>query len=292
MELIDRMKKGLIEVKEEHNKLVSIINKTRILRNLPKYENIEKSKIIVEKSIIELSTKLDVIIKAFNIQIISADNVKIEDIFELYYKKEPPFSTNGKKFEFPDAFIIKSVDTWCKANKRKMIFVTKDLNFEGYKSTHLIFRNDLSGLLSEITAYFDSKQKNQYIPFIAENLKTNEMGLIDLIDSEIDTFIRLDVDFEKISNIKRSKVKFVDYKISSIRPKYADVIYTVELNFTFTIHPTELDVKNSFFEDNLRPKRFSQKKNILCDLEVNLKNKNDVKLKWINSNQKLLIDIE
>jgi hypothetical protein len=77
----------------------------------------------------------------------------------------------------------------------------------------------LSKLLSEVSAYFDSKQKNQFIPFIAETLSQNEGDLITLIDSEIDYLIRLDLDFEKISNITRSEVKFKEYKILSIRPK-------------------------------------------------------------------------
>jgi hypothetical protein len=173
-----------------------------------------------------------------------------------------------------------------------MAFVTKDLNFEGYKSTHLIFKNDLSELLSEISAYFDSKQQNHYIPFISENITSNELEILDLIDSEITNLIQLDLDFEIISTINRTKVKFVEYKISSIRPLYAELIYYVEFNFSFTIFPTELDMEKSIFADNLKPKKITQKKIIPCDLEVNLKRKNDIKLKRINSNQKLFINME
>jgi len=292
MEFIERMKKGLIDAKEEHNKLVSFINKSRILRNLSKYEKIEKSKIKVEKSISELTDKLNVIINTSSIKMISADNINIEEIFELYYKKEPPFSISGKKFEFPDAFIIKSIETWCKQNRKKMIFVTKDSDFSNYKSSHLLFRDDLSGLLSDISAYYDTKQKNQFIPFIEDNLRAKEAELVDLIDIEIDSNICFDVDFEKTSNIKREKVKFVNYKISSIRPQYAEVTYNVELDFSCIVFPSEIDFKRSVFHDNLMPKRYSFKKIISCDLEVNLKRKNDIKLKWINSNQKLLINFE
>jgi hypothetical protein len=292
MELVNRMTKRLIEAKEDHNRLVATINKTRILKNLSTYENFDKSKITVEKSIAELTKKLDVIIESSNIKFISAENVIIEDVFKLYYKKEPPFSLTGKKYEFPDAFIIKSIDTWCKVNKKKMIFVTKDLDFDDYKSTHLIFKNDISELLSEITAYFDSRKENHYTPFIAECLKENEIDLIALIDNEIDSLIKLDCDYEKISNIKKSELRFKEYKISSIRPEYAEVTYLVELDFSFTIFPSQLDIEREIFSDNLKPKKFSKKRIIECDIEVNLKHKNDIKLKWINSNQKLFVNLD
>lgn len=292
MELIDRMKKGLINAKEEHNKLVGFINKSRILRNLNTYEKFEKSKITVEGSISELSNKLDTIITNSNIKLINANSVNIEEVFRLYYNQEAPFSSGGKKYEFPDAFIVKSIDSWCKQNKKKVIVVTKDLNFGGYKSTHLIFKNDLSKLLSDITTSFDLKQKNQIIPFIDRNLKENESDIIDLIDSEIDPLIRLDVDFEKVTNIHREKVKFKDYRISSIRAKYAEVTYNVEIEISFIIFPTKIDIESSFFDDSLRPKKFSQKKTISCDLEIGLNRKNEIKLKWINTNQKLFINME
>ena len=40
MELIERIRKGLLSVKEDHDKLVNLVNKTRILRNFSEYENI------------------------------------------------------------------------------------------------------------------------------------------------------------------------------------------------------------------------------------------------------------
>lgn len=292
MELIDRMKKGLINAKEEHNKLVSFLNKSRILRNLNTYDKFEKSKITVEKSISELSLKLDTVINSSNIKLITAEKVNIEEVFSLYYEQEPPFSSKDKKFEFPDAFIIKSIDSWCRLNKKKIIFVTKDSDFLNYKSTHIIFKNDLSKLLSDISTFYDLKQKNQIIPLIDSSLKQNQNDIIELIDSEIDSLIRLDVDFEKVTNISREKVKFKDYRISSIRSKYAEIAYKVELEISFLIFPTKNDIESSFFEDDLRPKKFSYKKIISCDLEIGLNRKNDIKLKWINTNQKLLINME
>lgn len=292
MELVERMKKRVSEAKEEHNKLVNSVNRSRVLKNLKAYENLEKSQITVDSSIRELSTKLNVIIKSSNINVVSAENVRIEKIFKLYYSKQPPFSQKGKNFEFADAFILESIDSWCSVNKRKMIFVTKDMNFAGVKSPHLIFKNDLPDLLAKISAYYDFKQNNVFIPFIAENLHAHEEEILNLIDAEVDSRIKLELDFENMSSVSRKKVKFNEYKISSIRPEYAEIAYYVEIDFSFTVFPSVNEIERSFFSDSLKPKKFSKKIITACDLNMNLKRKNDIKLKWINSNQKLFVNLE
>lgn len=291
MELIDRMQNRVIDAKKEHNKLVSFINKTRIFRNLNTYDKFEKPIIRVEETIEELSSKLNHIINSSNIKIIKADSVSIEEVFELYYKQAPPFS-KGKKYEFPDAFIIKSIDSWCKLEKKKMLFVTRDLDFLNYKSTHIIFKNNLSNLLDSISNYYDLIQENQIIPFIESSLKENQTDIIQLINSEINSLISFDLDFEKVSDIKSEKVKFINYKISSIRSKYAVITYNVELEISFTIFPTKFDFEASIFDGHISPKKFKYKKTIPSELEVSLKSKNDIKLKWINSNQKIFISME
>jgi len=293
-ELIDRMKKRLIEVKEDHNRLVNSINKpkSRILKNLTEYEQIEKSLIIVEKATAELSKKLNTIIETSNIKIISAENVLIEDVFNSFYKQEPPFCSNGKKFEFPDAFIVKSIDSWCIKNRKKIIFLTKDNDFTNYKSSHLIFKTDLSDVLVEITNYYDSLQKNQIIPSIHKTLENNREALLDLIDTNIDSVIRIDLDYEQTTKPLRTKAKLHNYKITTIRPKYAEVTYYVEFESSFTIFPTPIDIGRLIFEDGHKPKRILKNLIIPCDIEINLKNLNDIRLKWINSNQKILINLE
>jgi len=295
MELIDRMKKHLIEVKEDHNKLVNSLNKpkSRILRNLTEYELIEKSPITVDKSIEELSSKWETIINVSKIKTISSDNSNIDEIFSLYYNQKPPFSSSGKKkYEFPDAFIIKSIDTWCSVNREKMIILTKDNDFYGYKSKNLIYEKDLTFLLEKITSYYDSLQKEQLIPLIQDTLIRNQEALLDLIDTELYSMIKLDIDYENSTKLNLEKAYFKNYKIISIRPEYAEVTYYIELKYSFTVFPSTIDLERSVFEDNIKPKKISDALIVACDLEINLNKINDIKLKWINSNQLIRIGIE
>lgn len=295
MELLSRIKKHLIETKEDHNKLIRSLNKqkSRIIRNLDKYSNLELSPIKVEESLSELTKKLNTIIATAKINIISADSVNIEEVFSLFYDEKPPFSSNEKKrYEFPDAFIVKSIDTWCIANKKKMIFISKDNDFNDYKSKHLFFRNDLVEILESITNYFDSIQSNQIIPNINESLIRNRNLILNLIESELRPKILLEADYENTTPIQLSKPQYHSSKITSIRPDYAEVTYYVELTYKFSIFPSSIDLGRSIFEDNLNPKNISDKIVIPCDLEISLTRRNNINLKWVNSNQKIRINVE
>lgn len=88
MELIDRMKKRLIEAKTEHNQLVKSLNKqgSRILKNLTKYSDLELSPLNITESLSELIRQLETNLITGKVTTIDTSNVNIEEVFELYYK--------------------------------------------------------------------------------------------------------------------------------------------------------------------------------------------------------------
>jgi len=294
MELIDRMKKRLIESKEDHNRLINSLNKhnQRILKNLKNYSSIEKSYLKIEDSLQELVNKLNVNMRSAEISIINTEHVDIEEIFRLFYQNKPPFSSKEKKrFEFPDAFILKSVDNWCKHNKTKMIFLTQDKDFNGYKSRNLLFRDNLKSILSDISVHYDSKQKEQTIPFIKEQLKNNRKDLTEIINEEIQKLVSFEINYEKFSKVEFN-VQIKKEEITAIRKQFAEVSCSLNLNYGFTVLPTEHDVNKHIFEESFRQRKVRGKINVSCELEVALKQKNGIKIKWINSNQKIVIRID
>jgi hypothetical protein len=290
MELIERMRKRLIETRDGHNQLVKSLNKSRILRNLQEYSDIEKSTITVNNSIKELSNKLHTIVRTSKIEIISADKVDVDEIFDLYYKQAPPFSrSEKKKYEFPDAFIVKTIESWCKSNKKKIIFLSKDADFSDYKSRRIIFKQSLPETLEKITAYYDSLQQHQYIPHIQTSLKNNKEELLEQIEVALKKLIMIDIDFEKINNFERTHAEFNNYNITSIRPEYAEISYYIKTNIKYTILPDPLDMNRTIFEENIRPKIISESILIPCDLEIYFSHRNNIKIKWINSNQRIIV---
>lgn len=293
-EIIERMRKRLEEVKDEHNLLLSSLNKpkSRILKNLHEYEDLRKSQINVNSSLSELTARLNLIIQNSGINIIECNNVSVEEIFNLYYSHKPPFSNKKeKKYEFPDAFIIKSLDEWCKTNKKKMLVVTRDFDFNGYTSKRLFFRNDLSILLKKISEIYDSKQNHQIIPQIKKSLDTNQKEILGLIENDLDKYIVLDLDYERITDFKQSSPRIKDFIITTIKPQYSEVTCNIELEYSFNLIPTSLDIEKATFEESIRPKKIKRTLVIPCDLEVDIRNPRNIKLKRINQNDRTRITI-
>jgi hypothetical protein len=52
-------------------------------------------------------------------------NVPARDIFNVYFRREPPFDSRDSK-EFPDAFVVMALNRWCEQSQQKMYVVTKD----------------------------------------------------------------------------------------------------------------------------------------------------------------------
>lgn len=295
MELINRIYKRLGEAKEEHNKLVKLINKSNkgmIFRNLQRYDQLESSQISVKNSLVELKGKLDRIIDNSQIKIISANEVVIEDVFRAFYNNESPFNSNeAKKYEFPDAFIIETIDAWCKSNKKKIIVVTKDGDFNGYRSTRILFKHSLVDLLERISTFYEVKQETQIIPRVKEELLKNRQVLLDYIQEKLDTKVILETGYENIAEYSLSKPSYHSEKIIGIRLDYVEVTYMVEVKYSFIVMPSSNDIDKILFEDSLKPKKIVNSIIIPCDIEVGLRKRNDVKIKWINSNETYRINL-
>jgi hypothetical protein len=52
-------------------------------------------------------------------------NIRAKDVFDLYFRRDPPFDKPDSK-EFPDAFVVAALDTWCQKNNQNMYVITKD----------------------------------------------------------------------------------------------------------------------------------------------------------------------
>jgi hypothetical protein len=52
-------------------------------------------------------------------------NLSAKDVFDAYFRRDPPFDRPDSK-EFPDAFVVAALDSWCQKNDQKMYVVTKD----------------------------------------------------------------------------------------------------------------------------------------------------------------------
>lgn len=285
-EIISRIEINLFEAKNDINQYANQIDKSRILKNVQKYQDITKLKYNVNDLLAEIKKQLDVNIENSNIQFIKPDGVDINEIFYAYYHNLPPFNSKpNKKHEFPDAFIIKTIESWCKINKTKMIFVTKDNDFKDYKSSRIIFMNDLNVLLDKISKYYDYKKGARLIPRIEKRIIKYENKISDLINEKLDGQIIYDLPYEMIGEIKRSNSKYIDHQITGIWNDRADVSYNVEIKISFLVYPSQTEIYDDLTFRGNRPKMQELSIKLTCDLEFHNDSDSNIRLKWINSNE-------
>ena len=121
----------------------------RILRNLPEYQvyyKIPKRFTLVDEN--------DKMIKIFDdflhsnkIEVIDSSFANHKDVFDKYFKKEPPFGTGQKKDEFPDAFVLDCIEKYCLKYKTTCFLVSTDNDMLSYQSKIIHFREGLPAML-------------------------------------------------------------------------------------------------------------------------------------------------
>jgi hypothetical protein len=76
--------------------------------------------------------QLKAFVEATGAEIISVGKVAIKDLLHGYFGKKPPFSTQGKKDEFPDAISLLALEAWAKEHDRKILAVSKDCDWKAF----------------------------------------------------------------------------------------------------------------------------------------------------------------
>ena len=171
-----------------------------------------------------------------------------------------------------------------------MLILSKDNDFHQFKSRRLIFKHDIAELLEIITEKYDAFQNTQILPIVKQLLNNYHDELIGEINEQIREKLILRTDFERTSNLKIEKLNFLSDKIISIRNDYAEVETLMELNCGMTVHPSEQDIEKDTFEEKYTKHKIIKKVEIPVDLEVHFREDKIVKIKWINSNEPIIMD--
>ena len=121
----------------------------RVLRNHPAFvEYCKNGKDSVCKIALQLLESFKVKSHAFIIPTTYCDNVG--EVFDKYFSKKKPFGIEKKKDEFPDAFIIQSLEKYCKKNSlnQKIKVLTTDRDYVD-SSSYLTIVRDYGKYISE-----------------------------------------------------------------------------------------------------------------------------------------------
>ena len=219
----NEVRSHLINKGHEAAKHVKEFKKTiKILRNLPdlKHHGIfdELPKTIVENMLIE---KFDAYLDEAVYEKIDLDTAKISSIVDNYFNKKPPFS-EGKKHEFPDAFILESLLSWAKHKHAHVYVLSTDGDMESFckdSGGWLTHANDLDKFINLVLtneeeladlSKFAEKQFNTLLKKIKEALeeKINDIEYTTVgydIDDEVDDTEAYDLHILEINIIKADR---------------------------------------------------------------------------------------
>lgn len=110
--------------------------------SIPTQEEIYKS----------IYAKFEAFIDSPNVEVLSTNNVNSKIIFEKYFNSEPPFDKKEKKFEFPDAFVLETINETSRNKGEEIYVISSDNDMKSYVALnpnllHLNNINELNDLI-------------------------------------------------------------------------------------------------------------------------------------------------
>lgn len=118
-----------------------------------------------------------------NFKVIEIDISKTMKIFDDYFQEKSPFKAGQKKEEFPDAFVLNSLETWCLKNKEKIYILSTDPDILNYPSQKIIPIKEYDKLLNQISYTYSADNK---IVKVEEVLDKCNKEIVDAIREEFE----------------------------------------------------------------------------------------------------------
>jgi hypothetical protein len=221
---------------DAHSKLKSFQKEAMFLRNapdLPCYQIFQK--VSVEHIYEQALGRFDSFLQNEQVEVVTFEGVKIEDVFERYFSSNAPFSSGKKKSEFPDAFAIEAVVKAAERRQHELYIISNDQDLKNFAAQyqnlhHLHTIEELLDLVvrTEEVLVEPAKIGDQ---FIAENIE-NIVSIISekMRDSEFYADDNEGIDIE-VTGVDIKYVKIESYKIMNATRDEA----TYEIEFSAQI---------------------------------------------------------
>jgi hypothetical protein len=99
-----------------------------------------------------------------SVELIPIEGVSIEDVFDKYFDRQPPFGEK-KKTEFPDAFTIAALERWCKEKSARMYLISGDSDMASACEENLYLKATKS-----VSEFLDLLNKGERLAELANSL--------------------------------------------------------------------------------------------------------------------------
>lgn len=219
-------------------------NESRVFRNNPEVDawrkgtdekqEIEKILDLFEKFLADSHVKI--------LDYSYCDNA--EKVFTDYFGHRKPFGEGQKKDEFPDAFVLTSLEKYSKEINQHVVVLSADGDMEGYESKRLDY---------EDYGQYVSKKVIEGVALdeMARSLLNEKMNLEqELKDAAVDYLddFRLyqtlldvaEVTYHSINEVK-VEINEVDYEVISVNDKYIEVEIQPEVKFKVEVDYVNYD---------------------------------------------------
>ena len=162
--------------------LKELDNKANIFKNMPSLTSIFELSDKFNYDY-EVSTLKDQFVKQIDEHFTSIpiDSEVTSKVIDDYFNFKPPFKDGKKKYEFPDAFVLNSLETWCKVKKEKIYVVANDEDIISFESKYLIPVREYDKLLEQISFTFSDANM---LPKVQDLLEEKEKEIVDKIITE------------------------------------------------------------------------------------------------------------
>lgn len=230
-EIKERIRKRIIRAKTEIKKFRNQKPKSvEIFRNSETYDCFDKIwNIDYKNEEKEICSKIDLLVRETPIILIPTDGVDISVIFKKYFNNKAPFKEGEKKNEFPDAFILASIDHWCKINDSKMIIVSLDNDWLNYESDFIIKLKELDNLLTLIVDHKEISDKERRLTFIDKIYSENISELENKLEIHLDDSTNINTGEADLEKFEITEFIWLDYNIIEHKEEYAELKATVQL---------------------------------------------------------------
>ena len=181
--------------------------------------------------------KFDKFLEETKAKKVNFDEVNVAEIFTDYFSEKPPFGGKGKKHEFPDAFVLKSLARWAQEHNETVHLISNDSDFKSACKVHDCLKHfeDIPNFLE----YYTEEEVKETIRNFAVNIyKINECDIeAQIKNSMYNKNAQSDLYFlynDEVSDIEIDNLKVVKKALTGASEASAEFDLTVSAEITAT----------------------------------------------------------
>ncbi len=223
------------------NKAHSLLNnQAKILKNIPEYrDSFNFPDYEVTDAIKKIQDDFKTFVKENNIKIFPVDNVDIQSVFNQYFEGQKPFGPGKKKSEFPDAFVVKSIENRTITDNKSTILISGDPDMKEYESESDLFEiyDDISSVLDRINSSIEEYEEK--IAFIKSTVPIETNAVEQYLDKNYTDGIAMLVHDKLLYDADYPDVEYDDPSIKGVYIDNIDIIKiedeAVQLNLSISV---------------------------------------------------------